>query len=897
MVIIDEEEFLSHYGTKRHSGRYEWGSGGNEAGGTQRNPSLLDYVAEMKRKGVSEADIAKGMKLTTTELRARKTIALAEKKLADIGMAQRLRDKGLSHQAIAERMGLAGESSARALLAPNAADRAKVLTSTADMLQRVVDEKKFVDIGSGQEGYVETSSGSVGVSSTKLGAAVAILKEKGYVVHTVPVPQLGTGFDTYHKILAPPGTTWGDVRKNQNNFQSITEFSEDGGHTFNKPKTPIAVDPKRVDIKYKEDGGDKADGVIYVRPGVDDVSLGGSRYAQVRIQVGEGHYLKGMAVYKDDLPEGVDLQFNTNKSSTGNKMDAMKPLKDDPDLPFGSIVRQILDKPGDPNAKPTSAMNIVNEEGDWAKWSKTLSSQMLSKQSPALAKTQLGITYDRRKNEFDEIMALTNPTVKAKLLEEFADSADSAAVDLKAAHLPRQATHAIIPINTLKPTEIYAPGYNEGERVVLIRHPHGGTFEIPELTVNNRNREGRKYLGPESKAVVGINHKVAQRLSGADFDGDTVLVIPNPKGLVKHSPALEGLKNFDPQTYKLPDDSPIPRITVVRRNQEMGDISNLITDMTIQNASHDQLARAIRHSMVVIDSEKHGLNYKQSAIDNGIKQLKEEYQGKARGGASTLISRKKSTVTRPETKPRPMSEGGPIDKETGRRVFVETGRTRVTETGERVPVQKRYNKLSLAEDAHLLSSGTPIEKLYADHSNRLKSLANEARLASIKTPSLKYSPSANKTYAKQVASVTSQLALAERNAPRERQAQIIASAKIRAKRNESPDLEPATLKKLKFQALEESRARVGAHKQKIVLTQDEWDAIQAGAISDNRLRRILRHADMEVVRQFATPRRELLMTSNMTQRATQLLAAGYTRAQVAADLGVSLTTLDKATTG
>jgi hypothetical protein len=915
MVIIDEDDYFAHYGTPRHSGRYPWGSGGPDSS-TPRNPSFVDLVTDLRKQGLKDTEIAEGLGIgsvdrtgkfvpSTTQLRAKYTIAKNEEQLAKITMAQSLKDKGYSNGAIAERMGLAGESSVRALLAPGAKDRVDVLTQTANMLKRHVDEKTYVDIGGGTEKYLgDGVENYVGISKEKLGAAVAILKEQGYVVHTVPVQQIGTGKDTRVKVLAPPGTTWGDVRRNQDKIQTITEFSEDGGRTFNKTKDPITVDPRRVDVKYYEDGGGKADGVIFVRPGVPDVSLGGKRYGQVRVKVGDDHYLKGMAMYKDDLPDGVDLVFHTKKSDTGNKFDAMKPLKKDaegnldPDLPFGSVIRQILDKPGDPKANVTSAMNLVNEEGDWSTWSRNLSSQMLSKQSPALAKNQLAITLDRRQKEFDEIMALTNPTVKKNLLEDFASSTDSAAVHLKAAALPRQATHVILPLSSISPTQIYAPGYNNGERVVLIRFPHGGTFEIPELTVNNKHAEGRKLLGTDSVDVVGIHHKVAERLSGADFDGDTVLVIPNNLGKVKTSPALEGLKNFDVMKYKIPDDSPIPRIKPERKQQEMGNISNLITDMTIQGASHDQLARAVRHSMVVIDAEKHGLNYKQSAVDNGIRQLKEEYQKGPRGGASTLISRKKSYDVGPELKLRPMSEGGPIDRETGRRVFVETGRTRFNaKTGERVPRTSKINRLDATDDAFTLSSGTPMEKHYAAHSNALKALANRARLESLKTPPIKYSPSANRTYAKEVATLTAKLSLAERNAPRERQAQLIAQATLKAKRAAHPEMEPDTIKKVKFQALEEARNRVGAGKKKIEITQEEWNAIQAGAITNNRLSQILKHADKERVRKLATPKRQLKMTPNMTNRAERLLSIGYTRAEVAKDLGVSLTTLDTAIRG
>ena len=48
------------------------------------------------------------------------------------------------------------------------------------------------------------------------------------------------------------------------------------------------------------------------------------------------------------------------------------------------------------------------------------------------------------------------------------------------------------------------------------------------------------------------------------------------------------------------------KIKIMKNTQtEMGKISNLITDMTLKGATQDELARAVRHSMVVIDAEKH----------------------------------------------------------------------------------------------------------------------------------------------------------------------------------------------------------------------------------------------------------------------------------------------------
>lgn len=874
-MIIDEADYLAHYGILRRSGRYPWGSGGPEYAS---NASFLGMVDGLRKQGMTDVEISRGLGITTTELRAAKSIAKNEEKQAQIASAQRLKDKGYSNVAIGEKMKI-NESSVRSLLAPGQKDKADALHATATMLKQQVDEKGFVDIGVGVEHHLN-------ISGSKLGVAVAQLKEEGYEVITVQVPQLGTNNKTLVKVLAPHGTTYRDVVTNKDKIRQINEFTDDGGRSWLGIQEPKSVSSKRIAIRYAEEGGSSADGVIYVRPGVKDLSLGGAKYAQVRIAVDGSHYLKGMAMYKDDLPPGVDLMFNTKKKSTGDKLDAMKALKEDPDNPFGSVVRQLVDPK---TKKVTSAMNIVNEEGSWDSWSRSLSSQTLSKQSPALARTQLNMTYERKQREFDEIMALTNPAVKRSLLKDYAADVDASAVHLKAAALPRSSWHVILPFNTMKETEIYAPNYKNGERVALIRYPHGGTFEIPELTVNNKHPGAKKILG-NAKDAVGINSKVAERLSGADFDGDAVLVIPNNQGRVKSSPPLAGLKNFDPQS-SYPGYEGMPKMTARTKGIQMGLVSNLITDMTIQGANTTELAQAVRHSMVVIDAEKHGLNYKQSAIDNGIPALMQKYQGRKQGGASTLISKATARLDVDERTPRAASKGGPIDKATGEKVFEKTGATFVNKAGQTKPRMITSTKLTETKDATTLSSGTPIEMVYANHSNKLKSLANQARRAMVHTPSTAYSPSAKAAYSKEVASLDSKLKIALRNAPLERQAQLLANSVVSQKQRANPGMEAADLKKIKGQALQEARNRTGAAKQRIDITDDEWAAIQAGAISNNKLEQILNNSDPARVKELATPRSGSVMTSAKKQRAQAMIASGYTQAEVAEALGVSVTTL------
>ena len=872
---------LRHYGILERSGRYPWGSGENPYQRLQK--PFLAYISDLRKEGLSEAQIAKAMGMTTTELRAKNAIARTEQRQADRALILRLKEKGYSNLAITKRTGIP-ESTVRSLLKPVSEQRDDILNTTAGMLKDELKQKPYLDIGTGTENHL-------GISKPRLNTAVAMLKEEGYEVHTVKVEQLGTGNYTTVKVLGPPGMDYQDLRNNYDKIGTIASYSDDNGRNFLGLETPKPVSSDRIQVRYSEDGGAAKDGVIEVRPGVQDISLGDSRYAQVRVAVDGTHYLKGMAVYSDDLPDGVDVIFNTNKSKSVPKMDTMKAMKDDPDNPFGSVVRQrhYIDEKGD---RQLSAMNVVYEEGDWSTWSKNLPSQMLSKQKPQLAKQQLDISLNTKKSEFEEINQLTNPAIKRKLLETFADNADASAVHLKAAAMPRQSTHVILPVNSLKENEIYARNFRNGENVALVRFPHGGIFEIPELRVNNRNPDAEKLLGHAPDAVA-INSKVAERLSGADFDGDTVLVIPNNQGAVRTSSALRGLKDFDPQTH-YPGFEGMKRMTEHGTQREMGDVSNLITDMTVKGASQEELAAAVRHSMVVIDAEKHGLNYKQSAKDNGIAALKTKYQGSARSGAATLISRASGQARVPERKPRPASQGGPIDPQTGEKQWVYTGRTYINPQGKEVPVTEKTTQMAITSDARSLSTGTRIESIYASHANELKTLANQARRGAHSTKNTPYSPSARRAYANEVSTLDAKLNTALMNAPLERQAQLTANTVVQSKRRANPDMDNVTLKKVKGQALEAARARVGAKKQLVDITDREWEAIQSAAITNNKLEQILNNADLDKVKELATPRQSRGITAAMEARMRSMIAAGYTQADVADALGVSVSTVNEA---
>lgn len=906
-----DPDILMHYGIGKldgapgpGSGRYPLGSGKNP---NQRSGDFLSRVDELRKQRFTYTDkdgkvwtgdnaIAKAMGLTSTQFRTQLGLARDERRSSNVATAKRLRDEGKTLKEIADAMGFPNDSSVRSLLNESSEARMNQAKKTAEFLRQQIAEKGMIDVGTGVER-------ELGISREKLNQALYMLEMEGYAVYGGGVPQVtNKGQQTNLKVLCPPGTEHKDIY-NFGEIHSVVDYiSPDGGETF-KPAFvyPESMDSSRLKIRYAEEGGLQRDGTVELRRGVADLSMGESSYAQVRILVDGKKYIKGMAFYGDDkdFPDGVDVIFNTNKKKGTPMGDVLKTIKDDPDNPFGSLIKErggqsyyIDPKTG---KEKLSLINKRAEEGDWGEWSDHLPSQFLSKQSMTLIKKQLGLAAADKAAEFDEICALTNPTVKKALLASFADDCDSAAVHLQAAALPRQKYQVILPIASMKDTEVYAPNYRDGETVALVRYPHGGTFEIPILKVNNKQSEAKRILGNALDAI-GINSKVAERLSGADFDGDTVMVIPTGgKIKITSTHALKGLEGFDPKLEY--GGKPEGSFKQMKNTQtEMGKISNLITDMTLKGATEPELARAVRHSMVVIDAEKHHLDYKQSEKDNGIAALKKKYQGyvtddgEERGGASTLISRAKSEVSVPKRKGSPKT-----DPDTGELVWkVDEDRFYTDpKTGKTVERRQKSTQMAEERDPYKLSSGTPQEEAYAAYASQMKSLANQARKEILSTGKITYSASAKETYQTEVASLTSKLNIALKNAPRERQAQVMANSVVAAKKKDNPGMTKEEIKKASQQALSSARATVGAKRTPIVITDREWQAIQAGAISENKLTQIINHADIDVLRSYATPRATTTLSTAKINKISSMNASGYTTAEIAESLGVSTSTVRK----
>ena len=946
--------YLQHYGTPRHSGRYPWGSGEDP----QRSKSFATRVSELKKQGLSEPKIAEGFGLkNTTELRAKIHMEAESRYGAQVAMASRLRAKGYSDVAISKRMNIS-PNTVKNLLLEETKDRHKATENTREMIKEQTDKKGMIDIGTG-------SNLLIGVPRTKMDVSIVELEQKGYVVANIQTPQLGTTNKTTVRALLSPATMekakaeyvikdpekWkrltSEERQNKvaylyaakhaEDIHLISDWSSDGGITYKSIKPPVSINSKRVMVRFDDDkpSGSSMDGVIQIRRGVPDLALPPDKhYGQARIAVDGTHYMKGMVIYAyDDMPEGVDVIYNSNKSSSVGKLGAMKKMNEVVDTEdggsifidkngkqkineFGATIRQTtyLDKNG---KEQLSALNIVGftgkkdsgVEGGWETWSKTLSSQFLAKQPAEFAKQQLNLAYLDQKDTFDSYNKITQPAVKQRLMDSFADDCDSKAVHLKAAAMPRQTSNVLLPITSLKSTECYSNNYRDGEQLVLVRYPHAGTFEIPVVTNNLRNKEAKSVLGNGLDAI-GVTPSTAEKLSGADFDGDTVIALPyNPK-LIKVTKSLE---TFNP-SKAYPKYEGMPVITAKVKQQEMGKVSNLITDMNVQGAPLDEITRAVKHSMVVIDAEKHELNYTQSYIDNGIAELKVKYQGGTLSnprGASTLISKAASErrvdKRKALTKEQALALGRPlvrksaysVDIQTGKKVYAPTNDGYINKKGVFVKSQIKSTKMFETEDARTLMNKNPatIELVYADYANSMKALGNLARKTSAAIKTTPYSPSAKKAYETEVAALNAKLKVALANAPLERQVHLIGNKIIQTKKLANPDMDAAQLKKFKGQILAETRERVGASKKRIEITPKEWEAIESGAISNALLKQILDNTNLDVVQMYATPRNQPIMSDSKIARAKIYLAQGRQMSEIADALGVSVSTLSKALKG
>lgn len=917
-------------------------------------------IKGLKDAGYTESQIAIGLGITTQSLKARESIAtnIAKREFLEKNkeLMNGIKDENgnwikepITNRSERARILGVSEATLRSRENGQVDKNTQIIFDVADILRNEMKTNKYLDVGKGTAESLSLAK-KMNIKPDRLATAIEILKLEGYDTINVQVDQMGSkvGNKTTIQTLVPPGTTYQQLKEDVAKIDNVIGVYnggrfEDDTETFRKIEEPVSIDSKRIFIKYAEEGGIEKDGLIELRRGVDDISLGKAAYAQVRIAVDGDHYLKGMAMHTDNIPEGYDILVNSNKKEGTPPEDVFKkmdPTKKVDGNPFGTsiktdpdedyiIQRHYIDsKTGE---EKLSAINVVNAEGDWSKWSKTVASQLLAKQSPDLVNKQLDLTYDAREREFNEIMSLTNPVVRKRLLNEFEKNTDKAAVDLKAVAFPEQSTRVLLPYPNMKENECYCPGYDNGEMVALVRYPHGGTFEIPRLTVNNKFDEAKKDLG-ECRDAIGIHPKTATTLSGADFDGDTVICIPiydkhgnkitplTTSEDIDMAPYMK-LRDFDTLTYKLPKEVVYEADGVTRRKdprvmqdekargKQMGIATNLIMDLTSKRADPKDIVDAVMYSMVVVDAFKHGLDWKQAQKDFRIAEINKKYR--ATGGSDTIMTKAKSPeYVDPKKEKTAVSKMTPEELEkwyAGEKIYEIPSKTvawRDKETGEYHQIERTGKKVKSYKMAEantdkeiedLMSSNpTAIEIAYATFATRLKHLAQTARkeARAIETYDKNTDKSLKDKYKEQIDSLRRKKTEAIAGKPLEKKAQAYANRLFDIFKADNPDLDDAHYDKQRGKLIEAARKRVGAKQTRIDITPKEWEAIQSRVISASELNEIFNYADMDKVKKLAMPRETKILTTSQINWAINAMYNGKSIAEIASDLGVSTSTIN-----
>ena len=1028
--LIDiADDYIMHIGVGpddnppgRGSGRYAKGSGKNPY---QHGEDFFTREARIKAEhpGITRPELADLMGIynkhhqpSTTEYDRIRKAAVQNRDNARRFEAIDMFNQGLTRKEIGERLGVADTTIGNWIR--EGEDSKKLIpTRTSKLLKDYVDKNKYVDISVG------TYTAFPGVTSGNFETAVAMLEAEGYHRHQVTIKSEATGKDLKYDCLIPPDYTFGDLMEHKfdivNPAAALHVISPEGelSSLGIKGGKPTSIDVSRIQVDYDS----PKDGAIELRRGVDDISLGGKSYAQVRIAVDDSHYIKGMAYYRDDMPPGIDIIVCSNKKEgtpllvkddpdAKQVLKPMKTIKDkngnvigvDWDNPFGASISQKSEIMGtvhdyydkDGNLK-RSAINVVKEEGDWDAYTKRISSQYWAKQPVETATRQLSLSVDQKKVDLESIRAIENPTVRKHFLAEFAEDCESAAVHLYAAPFKNQSTKVLLPCPELKDNEAYIPGLADGTKVALVRYPFAGSFESPLLTVRNTGSPAQKIAPLTSKDVCCLNKHRLDQLSGADCDGDVVTVIPVDDTVkVNTMPdTLDGLKGFDTKSA-FPKYDGMKPMSHRTHGTEMGKTTNLIMDMFIKNAPIKEIEPVVRHSMVVVDAEKHVLNWKASEQASHILELKHIYQDNGDGhtGASTIITKAKSPKSVPERKEwrltknsidefgnkkydytdrtsttarlnlsdvvlssgkhvklsydsdernfytlsnerdpdtnkrikkyvnydelpanlkgvRFNSDGRVYinkDKRTGKEFYLRTDeesgksvRVYVTDNDitrkKEKPVMVDSTKMEEATDAYELTSGGskrnpgyPIEAVAAKFANEMKDLARTARLEWARTPEQDYNPAAAKKYAKQVESVMANLAKAEASSPLERQARRMAANTLAIKKYENPGMTKEQRKKIEGQALTAARTRLNSTKKRIPISDEEYEAIKAGAFHKSTLRKILANTDADSLRAQATPRTKKALSNANRAAIKRLMAAGLVeRSDIARMFGIS----------
>ena len=139
------------------------------------------------------------------------------------------------------------------------------------------------------------------------------------------------------------------------------------------------------------------------------------------------------------------------------------------------------------------------------------------------------------------------------------------------------------------------------------------------------------------------NHKLAE---WSGFEGFCAWIheLPYAKELITYEPKqpIQVASGFSINRYRVYDEkSPLYLVDEehgFNKEEELFRISKLITYMTINGGTSEELERVVKHSMVVIDAMKCHLDWRRSEKEFGIEELEQKYGKKVSNSFFTIWS-------------------------------------------------------------------------------------------------------------------------------------------------------------------------------------------------------------------------------------------------------------------
>ena len=195
----------------------------------------------------------------------------------------------------------------------------------------------------------------------------------------------------------------------------------------------------------------------------------------------------------------------------------------------------------------------------------------------------------------------------------------------------------------------------------------------------------------------------------------------------------------------------------------------------------------------------------------------------------------------------------PKDPKTGKSIFPKGS---WQETGD---IKTYKTKKGYTHDPWELTSGgskdnpgTSMEAIYAEYASGMKALANRARKESRTLEYPTVDKEAKKIYSAEISVLNDKIKEAEINRSLEREAVRIADEQMKIINADNPDMSYDDKQKKRAQCIQGARNRIGKESYTLDITPKEWEAIQSHALSKTAVEKIIKYADIDKVKEYAS---------------------------------------------